>query len=367
MFSTADMKIEPSSSSQLTFPNDRIDGSRLLNEYSNSMPTFNGSQYHFEYTLEAQEPQTGVPFSESIIGRLPTEIREQIYVYVVTIEPLPEHLRYYYHYRICQPLPDAYNTDHFATSKRAGQRRWPQDFNKPCSASALTATFPPRSKPQARSRIAFLLTCRQIYIEAWRLYYSVNRFYFTSDTTYYIDHVKQCYDTIITDCTHLLDRTPPVRRRAFRSLRMTLCLSGAERILRHLSDCDDLQDLTLLIVFKDYCDYHSQRVRADPQNIYTEPDFSPLWEPGGRVWEYLSKCENFPGLTVWLQFHGDSRVGLIRNLRGLKKIKIDLDYLRSPVFQKVCEKACEEVRLLEESRSRLNGTGNALQENNTTS
>ena len=76
------------------------DGLRLLDEYARSMANLLGPPYHYECLLEAQEPSKGVPFSETLIGRFPLEIRERIYLDAFKFEYLPKHFSYCHGRRI---------------------------------------------------------------------------------------------------------------------------------------------------------------------------------------------------------------------------------------------------------------------------
>ena len=159
------------------------DGPRLLEEYARSMANLDGPPYHYECLLEAQQPSKGVPCPETLIGRFPLEIREQIYIYAFKLEYLPNHLSYC-HGRRFDPEPYAEydrsraSQDHMPVSRAYAQRRWPRGYDASAPHPELMATFPPRFATQARSRLDLLLTCCQIYTEAWRLFYSTNHFDF---------------------------------------------------------------------------------------------------------------------------------------------------------------------------------------------
>ena len=107
-------------------------------------------RYHSEYLLEAHEARL-LPFALSPFGRLPPEVRELIYGFVMMIEPcdsgdLPPWFAF---------LGSTQNDLHATLPSSAG--------------------IPGRnSKPQ----LALLSTCRQIYHEARNLYYSPKFFFF---------------------------------------------------------------------------------------------------------------------------------------------------------------------------------------------
>ena len=115
-----------------------------------------GSPYHSEHLLEAQIIQR-LPFASTSFGSLPAEVRDMIYAAAMTIEPVgwgrkPEWLKF--------PFP----------ANRAGYR------------SALQASLAFCPGTSAKTRLALLFTCRQIYTEAWHLYYGTEHFAFSKPT-----------------------------------------------------------------------------------------------------------------------------------------------------------------------------------------
>jgi len=141
------------------FPTDSEDGATVLKAYEKSLPMRSGPPFHGEYLLEAQEPSKGAPFSNTIIGRLPSEIREDIYISALTIDPVPDHLKYHYKPRAQQIWPAEWSRDHQPTTESSAQRRWPHDYEALSSLSpAFVATFPSRANPKVRSRLHLLLT-----------------------------------------------------------------------------------------------------------------------------------------------------------------------------------------------------------------
>ena len=104
-------------------------------------------RYHSEHLLEAQE-LNHVQFTLSPFRKLPAEVREMIYIAAMKIEP-------------------------------ANWRKMPGWVNRSQStSSALRATLPSAHGRYPKPRLALLFTCRQIYQEAWHLYYGNELFSF---------------------------------------------------------------------------------------------------------------------------------------------------------------------------------------------
>jgi len=217
------------------FPTDSEDGATVLKAYEKSLPMRSGPPFHGEYLLEAQEPSKGAPFSNTIIGRLPSEIREDIYISALTIDPVPDHLKYHYKPRAQQIWPAEWSRDHQPTTESSAQRRWPHDYEALSSLSpAFVATFPSRANPKVRSRLHLLLTCRQIYNEAWHLYYSINHFDFghVSSMVHFASKVTSARWREVTSVSTYSWNPPPGER-------------FTERALHYLVSRVNLRDLTL--------------------------------------------------------------------------------------------------------------------------
>jgi len=217
------------------FATNSEDGAPLLKAYAKSLPMMNGPPFHGEYLLEAQEPLQGAPFSNTIIGRLPSEIREDVYISALTIDPVPDHLRYHYKPRAQQIWPAEWSRDHQPTTESSAQRRWPRDYEAISSlCPAFVATFPSRANPKVRSRLHLLLTCRQIYNEAWHLYYSINHFDFGN----------------VASLVHFASKVTPARWGEVTSVSTyswnpSPGKTFTQRALHYLVSCDSLRDLTL--------------------------------------------------------------------------------------------------------------------------
>ena len=82
--------------SKLGIATDSENGPLLLYEYAKPMPMINGPPFLSHYLVEAQEPSKGAPFLESLIGRLPSEIRAMVYTHALRIDPVLDHLKYHY-------------------------------------------------------------------------------------------------------------------------------------------------------------------------------------------------------------------------------------------------------------------------------
>ena len=158
------------------------DSTPLQALYAQSMPPIIAPPHTTTYLLEASLSSLGVPFHASLLGRLPPELRIKIYTVALTISPIPEYLEHPYRQQwTYERTPQQWMADREPQPRKYAQRRWPN--SSPSSPNvvpftALTATFPPRSKPRAMSHLELLLTCRQIYAEAWDIYYIVNDFVF---------------------------------------------------------------------------------------------------------------------------------------------------------------------------------------------
>ena len=125
-------------------------------------------------------------------------------------------------------------------SRAYAQRRWPRGYDAPAPHPGLMATFPPRFAIQARSRLDLLLACRQVYTEAWRLYYSTKHFDFGTAASM-LQFVK---------------KSIPARCRALTSVGFSCSSfqgSFFGKVISYLTECDDLRELTLVLGFHDEC------------------------------------------------------------------------------------------------------------------
>ena len=228
----------PEKSGSLT---DSEDGALLMRTFAKSMPTIDGPPFHSEWLLEAQEPSSGVPFLESSLGKLPPELREKVFIEALRAVPMPQYETYYaprFHHYDPKAHPEyRWHYDHSSMTPPFAQRRWPhRDNQHPSLRPALVATFPPRATPRPRSHLSLLLVCRQIYVEACPLYYSINNFEFGSAASW------------VQFASHL----SLARLGAIGSIEFSCCEDcgdynpkSVERALRCLALCDNLQKLKL--------------------------------------------------------------------------------------------------------------------------
>ena len=114
--------------------------------------------------LHLQETQRQLPFPESRLGRLPGEIRQMVYEYVLVAPPsqLTRYLRV--------PVLAATDSD---VAPAGGMISY--------TASAKTPQHAPvqHARPARVSYVAILQTCRQVHREAYHVFYARNAFHFT--------------------------------------------------------------------------------------------------------------------------------------------------------------------------------------------
>lgn len=218
----------------------------LKGDHEEDTPSTNGPPYHSEYILEAREPQQPLAFPTTVIGMLPPEIREKIYIEALTIDSrtIEDYAyfggRYYYSPSCKWNESPEWIKDHRSFARKDGRICWPQA--KSSSALALLAEFPWPTHLRSQSRLALLQTCRQIYNEAWHLYYSTNHFQFT-------------------DVSHLLKfqrKLEAKRRRELTSISVMQSLQRSydpgdplAECLTYLTDCPNLKELNLILEFED--------------------------------------------------------------------------------------------------------------------
>lgn len=218
----------PSDRSEPIVATNSENGPQLLEEYAKSLPNITAQHYHSEFLLEAQEPIKSEIFATTLIGRLPPEIREMIYANALSTEKEPEYLKssyktkYYGHYgsQKLERRPPGWCQDHMPVTEGYLQRCWPRGQDRRSSYQfPFIATFPPRRNPSMRSRLALLLTCRQIYNEAWHIYYSIHRFVFRSTDSF----------------LHFRDKVTTARRQAVTSVKIRIKKRPIIKTLQYLA------------------------------------------------------------------------------------------------------------------------------------
>ena len=142
-------------------------------------PSIHGPPYHHECVIETKERNQGLPFPETFIGRIPLEIREMIYAAALdSVAPLPNS--------ISAPIQIQAFKNHcwarslWSPARKASRElyRMEQQYLRHIDdeedtssvtqkRSALRASYPPFAAPYPRLKFPLLLTCRQIYEEAW--------------------------------------------------------------------------------------------------------------------------------------------------------------------------------------------------------
>ena len=135
-----------------------------LEENTMRVPMLKGPPYHFECSIEAQEPNFGQPFSATCLGRLPPEIREMIYRLVLNTAAPYNYLARDIHIQAFGTWT-GYGCDNqslWSPAWRINSRNTFVGQKLP----ALQATYPPFATPYPRSQIALLVTCRDIHREA---------------------------------------------------------------------------------------------------------------------------------------------------------------------------------------------------------
>ena len=160
---------------------------------------------HCELPLDAQESHKRVAFSDSPIGKLPSELRDKIYRKILRIEPVEDL----------------------------------EDFS---SNDDMTVSLPSRSKPPETSRLAILPVCRQVYHEACYLYHSINHLEFRTAAS----------------VVKFKDELPTARSRALTCVDLTSngfvsypdnCPDTMylQEALKFLAECSNLRDLTIKV------------------------------------------------------------------------------------------------------------------------
>lgn len=217
-------------------------------DHSVDVRAISSPQCHGEYFLEAQELQDPLPFPTTMIGMLPPEIREKIYIAAlkikaISIEDFPYYGGRYYYSPSCNwNEPPEWTKDHEDFARKLGERQWPQVNCQQSSSLALTAKFPWPTRLRYYSRLALLQTCCQVYNEAWHLYYSTNCFQFN-------------------DVSNLLlfqKKLEPKRRRVLKSISVMYSLQRSldpgyplAESLEFLAECPNLKELQLVVEFED--------------------------------------------------------------------------------------------------------------------
>lgn len=126
---------------------------------------FLAHQLHIQ-DIQQQPP---VPFSESPLGRLPGEIRDMIYEFVL-VAPPSESKRY-----LRVPVIAATNSN-IASADRSIMTMQSENG----SAEPLQSEPAHHISPRKVSYVAILQTCRQIYREAYHIFYAKNAFHLTN-------------------------------------------------------------------------------------------------------------------------------------------------------------------------------------------